>query len=376
METVSEQSLLEDLKKCYSNYESFISYDRVVIPKIDVTVKPEIYELKERMATIAYHIESPQWKNEIFEISSSLGSDTKTAAGMAQGSFMFGIMDSIQAMMQNQNPKRADSEFAGRLHKWNVYLGAIVSMGEKVQTEGAEIYWDILKDEILKRIGNQEICYVKVYMASSGDGKFFTGECRINDMKIPSLSKVVEDIAKKWNNTSFASHKQFFMLRQEKETLTEYPYSDKDIENAVEKAMILFEMVNNDNRAEYYLPVLKDYLKDKILAEDIFNYIPEICTELALSNDVEFSETVTINLNGTTQQYYKTQLAAYFPIFRAVMKTLDKNILKDKNKVFEMYAYSSSSFNAIQKALKGGSKIENLVLTDLIVNVDEGYTVR
>lgn len=366
--------IIEDLKKCYEELGSFSSGDRVILPKLNVAVRPEIYQLKEKMATIGYHIYSPEWKNEIFEVSAALGSDTKTAVGMAQGDFMFGIMETVQALINDVNAREFDSDFNG-LHKWKLYIGNVVAMGREVPVEDVEIYWDVLKDELAKRLGNQDICYIKIYAANGGDGNFTTGECRINNTPVDSLSEIVEGIAKTWKNKTFASHKQFFILKQEKETLMEYPYTNADISDAVEKSLMLYEKVMNDGKEDLYFDVLKEFLGDTSLAQDIYNFIPEIFAEFAIE-EVRFSEKVQMNYRGNTRTFYKSQLATYYPIMNGAAVLLGKNVLKDTQRVFESLLYSSASFNAVNNALNDGSKQENLILTDMLFNVTDDYILR
>ena len=363
-----------DLKECYKELGSFISGDRVILSKLNIAVKPEVYQLKERMATIGYHIYSPDWKNELFEISSALGSDQKIAVGMAQGGFMFGIMETVQAMLNDVNAREFDSDFNG-LHKWKLYIGNIVALGREVPVDDVNIYWNIIKDEIAKRIGNQDICCIKIYAANGGDGQFTTGECRINNNKIESLSQVIEDMAKTWKNKNFASHKQIFLLKQEKETLRDYPYSDADIYDAVEKSLMLYEKVMNDGKEDLYLQVLTEFLGDTSLAQDIYNFIPEIFAEFAIEG-VQFSEKVQINLHGNIRTFYKSQLATYYPILNAAAGVLERNSLKNTKKVFESLLHSSASFDAVNNALNDGSKQENLILTSTLFNVTDDYRLR
>ncbi len=366
---MDRNDIIQDLHKCCEG--SFVSGDRVILPSVNVAVMPEVYQLKDNLATLGYHLYSPEWKNEIFEVSSALGKDQKAAVGMAQGGFLFGILEAVQAMMNDINAREADSDFLG-LHRWKLYLGNIVAIGKEVPAD-IQLYWHVLKDEILKRIGNQEICYIKIYAANAGNDGYVTGECRINDTKIDSLSKIVEDMAKAWHNKEFASHKQFFLLRQDRETLWDYPYTHAEIDDAVEKALMLYEKVLHDGKQEYYLPALAEFLGDRTLAQDIVNFVPEICTELALQ-EVRFSEAVKIEVRGNLFTFYKTQLADYYPIANAVSKALDKGVVSKKT--FESLLYASAGFDAVQKALADGSKPEHLVLTDMIFQVSDDYIVR
>ena len=371
---IDNNYIIKDLNRQYKELGSFISGDRVVLSKINTAVKPEIYQLKEQMATIGYHIYSPEWKNEIFETAAALGSDMETAVGMAQGDFMFGIMATVQAMVNDENAEEFDSDFNG-LHKWKLYIGNIVAMSNEVAVNDMKMYWNVLKDELAKRLGNQEICYIKIYAANGGDGKFVTGECRINNSRIDSLSEIIEDMAKNWKNKKFASHKQFFILKQDKETLKDYPYTNTDIYDAVEKSLMLYEKVMNDGREGLYFDVLKEFLGDISLAQDIYNFIPEICAEFAIE-DVKFSEKVQMNYRGNIRTFYKSQLAAYYPIRRGFAWVLGKNSLKNTQRVFESLLKSSASFNAVNNALNDGSKLENLILTDMLFNVSDDYVLR
>ncbi len=371
---IDNNYIIKDLNRQYKELGSFISGDRVVLSKINTAVKPEIYQLKEQMATIGYHIYSPEWKNEIFETAAALGSDMETAVGMAQGDFMFGIMATVQAMVNDENAEEFDSDFNG-LHKWKLYIGNIVAMSNEIAVNDMKMYWNVLKDELAKRLGNQDICYIKIYAANDGDGKFVTGECRINDHRIDSLSEMIEDMARTWKNKNFASHKQFFILKQDKETLKEYPYNNTDIYDAVEKSLMLYEKVMNDGKEALYFDVLKEFLGDISLAQDIYNFIPEICAEFAIE-DVKFSEKVQMNYRGNIRTFYKSQLAAYYPIRRGFAWVLGKNSLKNTQRVFESLLQSSASLNAINNALNDGSKLENLILTDMLFNVSDDYVLR
>ena len=123
------------------------------------------------------------------------------------------------------------------------------------------------------------------------------------------------------------------------------------------------------------MDVLQEFLGDTSLAQDIYNFIPEIFAEFAIEN-VRFSEKVQFNLHGSIRTFYKSQLATYYPIYNASARVLDSGVLKNPQKVFESLLNSSASLNAVNNALDGGSKIENLILTDMLFNVTDDYIVR
>ena len=141
--------------------------------------------------------------------------------------------------MNGENSEELVSEFAGEKHNWHAYKSDIVGMGNNPEGDDIDEFWNLLRDGIIRRLGNQKFVYVKVYAAKNGDS--ITGECRINDIQSRELSNIVSEIAGKWDTTDFSSKKQFFFITQDEETYLEYPYSEEELEDATVKAVSLFE---------------------------------------------------------------------------------------------------------------------------------------
>lgn len=60
--------VIEDITNCYSSYDSSVSEGAIKLSKLDVTIRPMIYDIKDRMVTLGFKVASPQWDREIFEI--------------------------------------------------------------------------------------------------------------------------------------------------------------------------------------------------------------------------------------------------------------------------------------------------------------------
>ena len=76
---MDRNDIIQDLHKCCEG--SFVSGDRVILPSVNVAVMPEVYQLKDNLATLGYHLYSPEWKNEIFEVSSARAITSSVAFG-------------------------------------------------------------------------------------------------------------------------------------------------------------------------------------------------------------------------------------------------------------------------------------------------------
>lgn len=360
----------------YFETEDIIEGNRLILPEWDISVIPGVAEIKKNLVNTYYYIQSPDWDRTLYECSVAVGADMHQAMGMAQGGFIFGIADAIKAMMHNENPRELETEFAGNTHKWKVYLGNIVGMGQVPDDTLADIYWEALREGIAKRIGNQKLCYVKIYGANIGDGNY-TGECRINDIKIDELSGIVENMVKAWGTEQFGSHKQFFMIKQEKTTILDYPFTLEEIEDKTEIAMRLFEDCETEEEYEMFWKKLIQAVGDKNLAWELYAFIPEICAQNAF-DEIAFPETIAVYAPDGSTEYYKTQLASYYPILDGVFRTFNKGVLKDADKVYRQYISISSIWSVICSAKEQGYDLTQEKGGQLCImfNPEDDYRVR
>lgn len=371
-----KEYLLNQLHGCFET-EDIIEENRLVLPEWNVSVIPEIQELREDYCNASYYIMSPDWDMTIYECSVAMGKDVYNAIGMAQAGFTLGIGNAIGTMMRDENARGLETEFAGNKHRWKVYLGNIVGMGKVTDTPSkADMYWNALCEGISKRIGNQKICYVKVYGAVIGDGTYI-GECRINDVKSDELSDIVEEMVKAWGTTEFGSHKQFFMIKQERETTIDYPFTWEEIADKTEIAMKLFEDCETEEDYDAFEEALEHAVGDRNLALELYSFIPEICAQNAFDK-IEYPETITIYNPGGNVEYYKTQLASYYPILNGVFRTFNAGVLKDADKLYNKYISVSSIWSVICAAKEKGCDLEQEKGGRLCImfNFEDDYKIR
>lgn len=357
--------------------------DRVFCPDWQMTITPEITQVDERGAVVNFYISAPQWGKDLFECSAGMGSDTKQALGMACGSFLFSFMDGIVQMESGQTGESLKTEFAGKAHRWKVYLSNIVGMGNSPQIDNPRIYWDALKEEVVKRLGNQKLCFVKVYASKSGEN--ITAECRVDDIKSEVLSNIVADMVKDWDACYFASHKAFFFIRQEEETVQPYPYLGQAgweaLREKVRTAALMFHASRDQEQYESLPERLKQALGDAILAAECYSFLPEICAENAFCQKITFAETVDILLPNGEEfvTCYKSQLADYWPLHGAIFSLFEEGAFGDAtNDIYQEYIGVSAIYSVICQAReKGGEKaMEGGTLSALLFNVGSDFEIR
>lgn len=368
--------LRQDICDCLGS-KTELKGDTVFLSEWNISILPRVVQLKQNMAVEEFFLSCPNWDMDIYECSAALGSDRKTAVGMAQSGFMFGLMSAVTEMLNKNNEETLKTEFVGQHHRWRVYIGDIVDMGETPRDKTqVDMYWKELKDMIAQRIGNQKMVYVKIFASNSGNGEI-TGECRINDMKSEELSDVVAKLTEQWGTTQFGSHKQFFILEQEEETLLPQPVSEKEIIEKTALAMKMYEQCKTDEDYDQYQACLENPVGDTNLSQELYMFIPEICLQLILP-DMIFPEKLFFSRNGETLRCYNTQLSSYTAIKNGITKALSGTVpFENTNAVLEKFASASATYNVLAQALNNGSELKDLSGNLCTVyNVSDDYILR
>lgn len=366
-----EHELLEKIEELIQEgTDTYRQGNSLEIPAWDVSIQVEINQLSDNGAVINYYLDSPQWDRQVFECCAGAGQDQQMAIGMAQGSFVFGMLDGIRAMAQEAPLSEMETEFADSRHEWEVYQSNLVGMGDMPQDTDAENIWELLQDEIQKRIGGQKLCYVKAYCAKNGDE--IIGECRINDMPIPELGKIMSDYARSWKTKGFGSQKQFFFLLQKEETHIPYPYTEEDIAEAVHMAISLYHKCINDESDTRYLELLQEELEDSDLVEELRNFLPEMCAQHAFPA-IQCGEKIGICCGDVQTDVYKTQLASYYFIYKALVKELYDDF---PNELFSALVSTSSMYNAVSRAKEKGAFLDEGGKMFISYGFSDNYQLR
>lgn len=358
--------------------------DHLLLPEWNATLTPAISQLTERGVVLDFYLYAPQWGRELYECCAGMGDSPKQAQGMAVGSFAFTFMQGIAAMERRENGQALTTSFAGHDHRWQVYRSNIVGLGKMIQPKETHprVYWDALKDGIVKRLGNQKLCYVKIYGAKVGDN--VTGECRIDDVKSDELSAKVAELVSQWEVEGFASQKQFFFIRQEEDTVLPNAYEGKEgqrvLNGKVIRAVQMFHASWGKDDFDSLESRMARELGDPTLAAECMRFMPEICAEHAYEEHVTFGESVMLAGAGKLaldNTVYKNQLADYYPISQALLGALQAGVFgEETNTIYRELIGYSATYGSIAKAQEQGSSLEGGKLSALLFRVGEDFEIR
>ena len=366
--------------------------DSVYISELQMSVSPSVKLMtggNSCGAHIGFDMYSDKWEKRFYEMCSGMGKDVKSAVGMSLASFMFAFMEGIERTVSKDSPVETESEFLGKKHRWDVYISDILGTGTRENDipDRTRLYWELLKDDIIKRLGNQNMVYVKIYAANIANGKNVIGEVRIDDIPIPELGDKVADIARRWRgkDNSLISDKQFFFIEQKETTLIQTQYSGKSGREALKKAVVKYlELFASAETQESYDSLAERagaLIGDKTLAWECFNFLPEICASHAFEDKININGNIVIRRpDGSEIKEYLHRLTDYYPLEEVFMSIMQDGIFgSNSNKIYRELISVSSIYNCIAQAEeKNASKplSSPLTLMHMVFFADEDTVIR
>ena len=358
--------------------ESRAEGDTLFLPELDIRILPQVESIKPQGVVLNFWLECPRWDKRLFECSTAMGSAPGLALGVSVRSFIDSFINGLFRMLYREGPREVSSQLDGRVHRWELYPSSIIGMGAAPRPEG-QVWWDALGDELRLRLGNQRICYVKIYGAKvNGE---VTGECRIDDIKSEELSARVAELVEQWPEVSFASQKQFFFLRQREETLLPYRYAGPEGQELLRRGVIrgaqLFHACRSEEDYDLFVQRLAEEIGDRTLAEECLTFLPEICAQIAFPQ-LRAAETVEICREGQEGvMVYKNQLAEYYGLRTVFFTALDDGALgNDPNTVYRELVGYSSTYQALREMQQQGMQAEECQLTTQVFQVGSDFEIR
>ena len=350
--------------------------DHIVIPSWNISIYPEITDLQADAVAVTFNIECPDWDRDIVEVSAAKGPNPAAALTIACNTFMMSLIHTFTLAAKKVNAVRMETEFAGKKHGWNVYRGNLLAGGEAQKVQNFNLYWDALKDQLAKRIGNQKMAYVKIFAMKNGDQ--IKGECRINDVRIESLSHIVAELVKTWDCDGYGIHRQFFIFQQDAETLEPYAYDAEMLEAYTMDAIRLFGAVKSREDALALPNKISELCGgDATLARELQLYIPMVAAEHAFRK-LAYPETLTFEFQGGRKEtVFRSQMAAFHPIQHALHWAMQYKVFgEETERLYQTLVSASPLFQFVQKGMKEGNPVKDGMGVNLTIGVSDDFEIR
>ena len=333
---------------------SVLEGDSVIIPDIGLEIKLSYLQLQSNGVQAEFTMNHESFIEELREFVIGIDGSIHVALKKAVESFCSAALSGIMNGLYNKGGQDVQCRFNGMQKKFKLYRGGKASLGERTNFKDTD-YWSIVEDEIKNRLGNKPIYWVKIYI-SKNDTSYVSCECRINDVVSDEITKLLNDIAEKWDiTTQFCDEKQYFVLIQDKLTYIPYKFSKEQVVKYTLKAVDLYK---NCDTEEKYESIFKDIYKicgDISLATDLTNFIPEMMCQIFVAK-AKYSEFFFMN-NGKNQsiQIYRDSLTSYNWIFETLLlKAGEKYFSREE---IETIISLSSMLKCLNAAIKNESPV-------------------
>ncbi len=348
-----------------------VKEDHIYIPAWNVRIYPDITNLEADAVAITFNIECPDWDRDIIEVSAAKGKNPANAITIACTSFMLSVMSAVTHLCQEKNSVSFETEFAGSKHRWKAYRGNLLAGGDAQNDHEFNMYWDVLKDELPKRIGNQKLVYVKIY--ATRNGSEIKVDCRINNVRINSISNAVGHVAETWNCPGYGVHRQCFIFRQDEATTVPYPHFVEDIEDYTREVMKLFHTAKSREDVDAMYSKVLELCGDKTLARELMLYIPMVASENAF-RQLTLPETIDYNIKGEKTSIFRSQSAAYHTIQSAVLWALQHKVFGEETEALYQTLIAASPLTLFLR--KTGGKVPEGAGVGFTFNVEDDFEIR
>lgn len=349
---------------------SVITHEGVYIEEIDLNIDTRMPHVNGAVVQLVFVLKHKIFQEELIESVAGIGATFDEAIEQGVAYFIESALDSIIKALKNEGGEGVEARLLNTPHTFKLYKSNIIRQGNKKAGESID-FWQLLGENIIRRIGNKRIYFVKVYAAKTANS--VSCECRVNGLVYPNLTKELNEVAMGWEaDQGIYSEKQFFVLVQDEATYVPYSLTKKEVDSYTLSALLLYRECHSEEAYKKLFDKIFKACPNKSLATELYHFIPEIFTEIIFC-DVHYSDEIVLIKGEERQNLFRHQLTTYDWIYNVVDRTIRAGYF-EKSQV-DPIIRCSASLNSINDALSKGSKIESLSMLGIAVPVDVDYEV-
>ena len=209
-----EQKLLQVLNQMIQDSE--IQEGNLFIKPLNLSIEVHIPHIKTSFIQAIFVMKHSRFDEDIIESVAGIGKDLVTAIEQVAVDFSLSVLCGITMALKDEEGKQVELQFMGNVHRYKLYETMLMVQGES--KNGHQInYWELLGSEILRRLGNRKMQYIKIYICKTDEA--IHCECGINGIIHEDLGLILEEAASNWSvKSALYWEKQIFVLMQDEET--------------------------------------------------------------------------------------------------------------------------------------------------------------
>lgn len=352
--------------------QGMVIEDAFVIEDKDIYVYVDVIEKANNVAQIIFQLHHEWLEEPILESVAASGNDMAEAIALACENFLQNV---LQLYIQAVEHKKAVDRVIGFTqlrHYFQVYCSPVNGLGKREGFMDKD-FWEMLKEEVIKRLGNKKIYWVKVF-TSKNKAKVLC-EVRINGVEDSELSERLLPYAENWDCISaYHTEKQCFLIVQEEQTYEPADFTKEEIVRYTNKAIRLFEKCKDKDAYRKLKDQLISACKDDSLAYEIVAFLPELYCQYAYP-EVEVGNRLFLVQKGKeTRELYQSQVRS-FSYIEETLRTHMKEQDVSMDTIQQVLQFSANA-RAIQQALAQGDRKEELYLPGIGYYARNDYILR
>ena len=363
-----EQKLLKVLNQVIQDSE--IQEGNLFIKPLNLSIEVHIPHIKTNYIQAIFVMKHSRFDEAIIESVAGIGKDLDTAIEQAAANFSFSVLCGITMALKDESGKQIELQFMGNVHHYKLYQTNLMAQGKS--KNGHQInYWELLGSEILKRLGNRKMQYIKIYIGKTSES--VQCECRINGIIHQDLNLILKEAARNWRvKGELYSEKQIFVFMQDEKTYIPVEFTFDEVAGYTQQALDLFKKCYSQEDYNQIYDKCYALCKDITLAYSLFVFIPEICCENCIKEITPSSQIILIKEEEKIE-LYKSQVLYYGWIEQQVTQMVSRGRFSEGELMHILQC--SSIFKAINQAIINGSQLENLVMSPSTFLVDKEYKI-
>lgn len=338
------------------------------IEDIKLTIKAYVPNVNEKILQVIFILSNDKFDEDLIESVAGIGETVDAMIEQAVASFSFTALCGITKALRNEEGIDVKATYYDRTNKFKLYKSCMAVQGKKISGDSID-YWEMLGEEIKKRLGNKRVYWIKIYAAKSEES--ISCECRINGLINIDITKIINEFAEKWDiENMLYAEKQFFILIQEESTYTPYKFTKFQVNEFIDKILEVYGKCDTQEKYENLQNEIFNITKDMNLTFELYCFLPEIFCEL-IYHEVGFQDEFILFQENKQTTMFKEQITSYNWIYDNVYNKLKNNELTQEQ--IRNIVTCSASLNSINTALNEGSEIEDLCMSMLGFNVSKDY---
>ena len=309
-------------------------------------------------------LEHPDFFGPLVESTAGAAEDDRDKAQFAARQILDSVLEALLPALRGEGTQTAPVTLWGRHHRFRASASGVLLMNAHRPPEGQDL-WSRMEQAVLACLGTKKVYWVKLYLANLGDDT--SCEVRINGWVVPELTEQLTAIARDWplEGKAMKSAKQYIVLVREGGE--DCPYTWEEAKSLTRQAIGLFEGGTPYDEIPGRLGACTSV---PALAEDVFGFMPELMTATLLPG-VRSTSQFTLHPQGKEPvSLWFTQCRAWAAVYAAIQDHLDED--RPSREQLMTIVGTSAMSHVLSNALNGGSKMEDLVLSQAF-RVSEHY---